>query len=69
MSIIKTQPKVTKISFSVPVTLAERLAALERLAKSRGSTIEIDAALSATLTKLVINAENELQKVECNQTP
>ena len=49
-----------KLSFQCDAALAERLTALEKTAKEAGLQIEIDAPLTATLARLIAQAEKEL---------
>ena len=49
-----------KLSFQCNAELADRLVKLEQTAKQVGLQIDIDAALEATLARLIAAAEKEL---------
>ena len=62
MSIIKTKIKTAKIQFQAPAELADRLAALEKLAAKQGEEICLDGELSKALSALIAKAEQVLSQ-------
>jgi hypothetical protein len=69
-SIIKPKTaQPVKLHFLCDPALADRLTALENLAKHAGLEIDIDGALSAALARLIAQAEKQLAPPPAEKPP
>lgn len=69
-SIIKPKTaQPVKLHFLCDPALADRLTALENLAKHAGLEIDIDGALSAALARLIAQAEKQLTPPPAEKNP
>ena len=62
MTILKPTDQGKNLIIRIPVTLSERLAALQERAKTVGLCLDLDAALSHALARLLKAADLEIER-------
>ena len=61
MKLLKPRSDRVRLSFSCPAELAERLKSIEEKAKALTLDFQLDEHLTASLKRLVLTAEKELE--------